>query len=229
MKQLYLVINSASVVVPLLFSFHPEIQFYKKWKVFFPAVMIALCVFLPWDMLFTHLGVWGFNKEYILGIYFFNLPLEEVLFFICIPYACVFSYHCFSKFLQIDRLFKYESVISIVLILFLASLAVLNLERLYTSFTFAALAIFVLILKFFIKVSWLHKFYFSYLFLLIPFFIVNGLLTGTGPDAPVVWYNNAHNLGIRMLSIPFEDTFYGMFLLMLTVAVYEYLNKRYES
>lgn len=228
MKQLYLLINIASVGVPLLFSFHPKIQFYKQWRAFFPAVLVSLLVFLPWDMLFTQIGVWGFNSNYITGTYFFNLPLEELLFFICIPYACVFTYHCFNKFVKMDRFYKAESLISITLILFLALLAVLNYNRLYTSVTFTALALFIWFLKYFFKVSWLHKFYFSYLILLIPFFIVNGLLTGTGPDAPIVWYNNAQTIGIRMLTIPFEDTFYGMFLLMLTISVYEHLSRKYE-
>ncbi len=39
---------------------------------------------------------------------------------------------------------------------------------------------FCLFLKFIAKVKWLSLFYFSHMFLLIPFFIVNGILTGTG-------------------------------------------------
>lgn len=229
MKQLYLIINIASVIVPFLFSFHPKIQFYKKFSSIFPAILLALIVFIPWDILFTHLGVWGFNGNYTLSINFFNLPMEEVLFFICIPYACVFSYHCFNGFMRTDRFSKVETIISITLVLFLTVLAALNYNRLYTSVTFSALACYILVLKYILRVSWLHKFYFSYLILLVPFFIVNGLLTGTGLDKPIVWYNNDQNLGIRMLTIPFEDIFYGMFLLMLTVSVYEYLLGKHEG
>lgn len=229
MKQLYLIINIASVFVPFLFSFHPKIKFYKKFSSFFIAVLLALIVFIPWDIAFTLAGIWGFNSNYLLGITFFNLPLEEILFFICIPFACVFTYHCFNKFLKMDLFIKAENVISISLVLFLAIIAALNYNRLYTSVTFTALALFILILKYVFKAKWLHKFYFSYLILLIPFFIVNGILTGTGPDTPIVWYNNDHNLGIRMLTIPFEDIFYGMFLLMLTISVYESLAPKQDA
>ena len=226
MKQLYLIINICSVIVPFLFSFHPKIQFYKKWNAFFPALLLSLLIFVPWDIAFTHKGVWSFNPNYVIGIYFFNIPLEELLFFICIPYACVFSYHCFNLFIRLDYFNNAEKYISPILILFLGTLAVFNYDKLYTSVTFTALALFILLSKYLLKVKWLAKFYFSYLILLIPFFIVNGLLTGTGPDEPVVRYNNNQNLGIRILTIPFEDIFYGMFLLMLTVAVYEYLSSK---
>lgn len=229
MKTLYLIINIASVIVPFLFSFHPKIQFYKKFGSFFPAIFIVMLVFIPWDILFTHLGVWGFNHNYLLGINFFNLPIEEILFFFCIPYACVFTYHCLNKFMITDRFLKVENWISISLAAILFSLAALNYNKLYTSVTFLALACFILTLKYILRVSWLHKFYFSYLILLIPFIVVNGILTGTGLNEPIVWYNNNQNLGIRILSIPFEDIFYGMFLLMLTVSVYEHLLGKHEG
>jgi lycopene cyclase domain-containing protein len=72
------------------------------------------------------------------------------------------------------------------------------------------------------KKTWLPFFLISFSILLIPFFIVNGILTGTGLDNPIVWYNDEHNLGIRMLTIPLEDTFYGLFMLGLGASVMEY-------
>jgi lycopene cyclase domain-containing protein len=63
-----------------------------------------------------------------------------------------------------------------------------------------------------------------YLLLLIPFFIVNGILTGTGLEEPVVWYNDEENLGIRLLTIPVEDVVYGFELFLLTVFFFEKID-----
>jgi hypothetical protein len=61
---------------------------------------------------------------------------------------------------------------------------------------------------------------------MIPFFIVNGVLTGTGLDAPIVWYNDLENTGIRYFTIPMEDVVYGWTLIALIIAVFQfYLEK----
>jgi lycopene cyclase domain-containing protein len=77
-------------------------------------------------------------------------------------------------------------------------------------------------IQFFLKPDWLGRFYFGYIYSLIPFFIVNGILT----NLPVVTYNNAENLGIRITNIPIEDTIYCLLLLLMNVTVYEWLKAR---
>src|SRR5699024_1341451 len=94
MGYTYLAINFFTIIIPLAWSFHPRYNFYKTWKSFIPAVLITGFCFLLWDSWFTSMGVWGFNPEYITGLNIFNMPVEEVLFFLCIPYACVFTFHC---------------------------------------------------------------------------------------------------------------------------------------
>ena len=84
-------------------------------------------------------------------------------------------------------------------------------------------------LKFYARPKWIGRFFMTYSVLLIPFVIVNGLLTGTGFDTPIVWYNDAENIGFRLLSIPVEDVFYGMFLVLLIVTLYEKFNERFEQ
>lgn len=88
----YLLINLACASIPLACSFYPKFPFFKQWQCFLFANIIAGSLFLIWDSIFVKLGIWGFNPQYLSGIYIANLPLEEILFFVCIPYACVFTY-----------------------------------------------------------------------------------------------------------------------------------------
>src|SRR5665647_1977466 len=115
MKFLYLLIDFFTVIIPLLFSFHPQIKFYKTWKAFFVSSFTVAIIFIIWDAVFTHLSVWSFNARYITGIYFLQLPIEEILFFICIPFSCVFTYYCLDKFYNLARNPKTENLFCIFL------------------------------------------------------------------------------------------------------------------
>jgi lycopene cyclase domain-containing protein len=68
----------------------------------------------------------------------------------------------------------------------------------------------------------LGKFYRAYLVHLIPFLLINGVLTAI----PIVWYNNDFNLGLRIYSIPVEDSYYSMLLLLLPVTVFEMIRAK---
>src|SRR5690348_14794394 len=115
-KFLYLLVDLVAIGFPLLFSFHSKANFSRKWKYLWVALLITTSVFTAWDEWFTSLGVWGFNKKYLLEIYFGSLPLEEILFFICIPYACVFVYEASNYFFRRDYLANWKRTISLILI-----------------------------------------------------------------------------------------------------------------
>jgi lycopene cyclase domain-containing protein len=91
----------------------------------------------------------------------------------------------------------------------------------YTTSTFLLLAIAIVLIQFVIGSNWLPRFYESYFISLLPFFIKNGILTGSFIDKEVVWYNDQHNIGFRLGTIPFEDIFYGMLLILGTIYFYE--------
>ena len=224
MRSLYLLIDLFTVIVPLAFSFHPRIRFYKEWKWFMPANILTAVLFITWDMIFTGNGIWGFDPGYILGIYIYNIPLEEVLFFICIPYACVFTYYCLDRFFKPSRLEQFETSFILLLSFSLLIAGIIFYSRSYTSATFISLSLVLFFLKFFFKVPWLSKLLGIYPLLLIPFFIVNGVLTGSWTQHPVVWYNDQENLGIRLFTIPIEDIFYGFELILLNIFFYKRLK-----
>jgi lycopene cyclase domain-containing protein len=226
MKFLYLIVNLSAVIVPIIFSFHPRIKFYKYWCSFFCAAIIVGAAFTIWDSFFTLQGVWSFNPRYITGIYFFNLPLEEIMFFFCIPFSCVFTYYALNKFYNLSWKNRTENIVCLVLASVLFVTGLLFADRLYTSATFISTAFLLPVLKFIFKIDWFGKMVTVYAILLIPFFIVNGILTGTGLHEPVVLYNNAENLDVRLLTIPVEDVVYGFELILLNVFLYTVFSGR---
>ncbi len=221
MHYLYLLINLFSFLPTFLFSFHPKIKFYQWWPRLIPSILLVAAAFIAWDVYYTYIGVWGFNPSYLTGFFIGNLPFEEILFFFCIPYACLFTYFCINLMIKKDYLKKSEKSITLILIVGLTLSAFFFYPAKYTTATFFLLSVILFLLQFIIRVAWLSRFYFAYLFLLIPFLIVNGILTGTGIENPVVWYNPNEMIGLRLLSIPVEDIFYGLLMLISSVFLFE--------
>jgi len=229
MKFLYFAVIGFAIIIPFFSSFGPKIQFYKKWKYLLPSMLLTMLVFIPWDILKTHHGVWGFNSNYISGLYLINLPLEEWLFFISVPYACIFTYEVVILLVKKDIFHKFHKGISIFLIFFLLLVAMLFHDRIYTMVTFIALAFMLVIHQFVIRSKYLSYFYLTYLICLLPFLLVNGILTGSFIPEEIVWYNDSENLGIRLFTIPVEDVFYGMLLILINLTFYNFLKNRKKN
>ena len=229
MNSLYLWLNIGSIAVPLLYSFHPKLQLYKKFHWLLLSLMLTMGVFIPWDVIFTINGVWGFNSNYFLGFEIFSLPLEEWLFFICIPFACVFTHYALLLYFPNLKLNKVATkAISISLVLILFRLALANYDKWYTLVNFSlAIPLTWLVYKY--NPQLLQHFFLTFLVMLIPFFIVNGVLTGSWIDNQVVWYNNAENLGIRMGTIPVEDSIYAYSMILMNLYYFEYLCSRFKK
>ncbi len=225
---LYFFINLGAISIPFVAGFDKRLSFQKQWKFLFPAMFLTMLVFIPWDMLKTYLAVWGFNPRYLLGMYIGNLPVEEWMFFVAIPYACLFTFHSLNYLVKKDYLGRYADMITLLLALILLIIGLLNIGRLYTSVTFLSTGGFLLFHRFFIRGSYMGRFYLMYVVTLIPFFIVNGLLTGSFIPEEVVYYDNAQNLGIRLGTIPVEDMVYGLLMLLMNVSCFEFLKKKFK-
>jgi lycopene cyclase domain-containing protein len=226
---LYIFINLGAISIPFIAGFDKRLRFDKQWKFLFPAMLLTMLLFIPWDMVKTYLDVWGFNPRYLLGIYIGNLPLEECLFFIAIPYACLFTYHSLNFLVKKDYLGKYADMITLVLAILLLILGLIHNDKLYTSVTFISTAIFLMFQRFVVKGEYMGRFYLMYLVTLLPFFIVNGLLTGSFIPGEVVFYDDTQNLGIRLGTIPVEDMVYGLLMLLMNVTWFEYFRSRFNS
>lgn len=218
----YLYLNLFTIFFPLVLSFDKRVHFYTNWRYLFPAMLVTGLAFITWDQYFTQNGVWGFNPDYLLGIYLGKLPLEEVLFFITVPYACVFIYECLNTYIQKEWLQPIAPALTWVLIIGNLVVGVVFWGRWYTMLT--CLLVPVLLGGYLLRFRYyrLGRFYMMYLVHLLPFLVVNGILTAL----PIVWYNNAHNVGIRIGTIPLEDTMYSMLMLLMVILIYENLKQK---
>jgi lycopene cyclase domain-containing protein len=228
MGNLYLYLDLFTLLGPLLLSFDKKVAFYKSWKHLFPGILLMSLIFITWDVAFEHYGIWGFNDDYLIGLMVLGLPIEEWLFFVVVPYACVFIYACLNAYVSRDVLEKFHRPFFWLLIAVLLVTGVVFYNRLYTSITFLGTAGY-LIYHLIKKSSWLSRFLLAYLVSLVPFLLVNGVLTGWQIDHEVVWYNSNHILNLRIGTIPVEDSIYNLFMLLITIHVYESLKHRSQQ
>lgn len=221
----YLLINVLTISFPLIRSFEKKIYFFQNWKYIFPAIALTGTFFIIWDHFFTIWNIWGFNAEYILGTFLLSLPLEEWLFFLTVPFACFFIYEVLNYFFPGDPLKGYSNTFCLITVIGFVLIAVFNSDKLYTFVVSSLAAVFLIIHWLIYRNKYLGRFYFTYLVHLMPFLLVNGILT----YLPVVEYNNDENLNIRILSIPIEDAVYSFLLLLMNITFYEFLKEKFKQ
>jgi len=215
---LYLIVDFFTFLGPFTLSFDKKVAFYKKWFAVFPAIFIVGFFFITWDIWFTAIGVWKFNEKYLSGFKIFNLPIEEILFFFVVPYACLFIYECCKTYFS-NILGKFTYHLPLFFSFLISVTLFFTWGRMYTTVTFSLTILFLLLL---LRFNELQKkkygyFWLAYFIHLIPFLVINGILT----SVPVVIYNNNENLSIRLFTIPLEDLVYSLLLLLGNVVFYE--------
>lgn len=221
----YLLINFLTVVICFAFSFDKRIQFYKHFGAFIKASVLVAIPFIAWDVWFTAHGVWWFNTEYTSGLILLGLPVEEWLFFICIPFSCVFTYFCLDKFFDLDWANAFNNIIVFLGVIICVLIALLHYDKIYTLVTAIATAATLIYLHFVARAYWIGQASLVFTILMLGFFPVNGVLTGSGLESPIVNYNPAKLLNIRMFTIPVEDAVYGYTQFLLNVYFFKIFQK----
>ena len=107
------------------------------------------------------------------------------------------------------------------LVIFLLVAGLYNIHKAYTAVTFLLTGAFLAWTMLKLRLRFMGRFYLAFGLLMIPFLIVNGALTGSFTEEPVVWYNNNENMDIRLGTIPVEDVFYGMLMILLPITIWE--------
>ncbi len=180
-------------------------------------------IFTIWDMRFAELGIWTFHPEYLSGITFRNLPVEEWLFFIVMPFFSVYFY----EFLR-GRKIRIQNpnvfvAISLVLLVFFGGMTYFFRKELYPFFTFFLLTVYFgyTVFRNNFKKNY-PNFYTSFLIALVPFLIFRGILIAL----PVISFDMQHTMNIQIINIPVEDIGYFFLLHLMNISIYEYLKEK---
>lgn len=219
---LYLAIDLIVVAVPLALSFDRRVAYFRAWPAVFTSTAVIALPYVVWDALAASAEVWRFSAQHGGRPLLFGLPAGELLFFVVVPFSCLFLYEVVRAYLPHRQInFPRAAGFAIAGLSFTA--AVLVLPRGYTSVVFGAFGLFF-VLASAANPSLLRQrtAWFALALSYLPFALVNGVLT----SLPVVRYNPRDILGLRVLSIPVEDFFYSFSMLGLLFLVYDRLRRR---
>ena len=171
-----------------------------------------LCVSVPFVLLdaFSHArGWWHYNPAYVSDLTLLGLPIEEVLFFFVIPFACLYLYSAMDRQFKKAPVSKYFGWGSVALLL--ASLAVVSFFSPYErTIVDAVLLLAVLITWWAIRPRFTRPFVYWSVSIMLLFFTVNTALTAL----PIVEYGPEFGSQIRIGTVPFEDAWYNLSLLL---------------
>lgn len=218
----YFALLISILIVPFLFSFEKKIYFIKNFKNVFKSILIVAIPYLIWDELFTMNGIWGFSDGHIVGLKIFNLPIEEILFFVVVPFSLIFLFEVINFYIK-DKVISINKSLLIFLSAIFLILALIFYSKTYTAIQ--ALLIFIFFISaYFLKWEILsNRNFWIFIFLsFIPFIVINYFLT----SIPVVWYNESKIVGFKIITIPVEDFFYHFTLTSFYLLTYNYFQSK---
>jgi lycopene cyclase domain-containing protein len=164
------------------------------------------------------------------GIEIFGLPIEEILFFVVVPFACIFIYESLEYFIK-DKEIYFNKWIYLSLAGIFIIVGLIFYHQDYTILAMFSCALFFIIASTIYPEILKSRNYWLYIILsFIPFIIFNYLLTSLivvyyNPIA--IWGGNGAWNG-RFFTIPIEDFFYNFSMLSFYLLVYIYFKKRWN-
>ena len=214
--SLYLLLNIIIISIPLLLTFAPKVYYYRRIKSLLFSVLIISTLFIVWDALATARGDWAFNHRYVGEFRMFGLPVEEILFFLTVPYSCIFLYETFKTYFREKKVF-YSIHLYNVLALICFAIAIIFIHKSYTATVFILTGTLFASARFCFKSMFSSSLYWLYIIVCTLLFgIFNHVLT----SLPVVSYSAQAITGLRVGTIPIEDFFYNFSLLSFYLIIY---------
>lgn len=213
------------LALPLALSFDRKVAFWKKWPQVFAAIAAVVLVFGAWDAWMAARGIWSFNPAHAGTVRFLHLPPGEWLFFVCVPYACLFVLECVRAYFP-DRVGQMNRAVVPAASAFFFVAAWMFRELGYTATVFLSVGLVLAAMEWTAPATLRSRNFWAALGLTyLPFLVANGFLTGI----PIVLYDDAETLAIRAGPIPLEDFFFSFSMLALAILVHDGVGRRRKT
>lgn len=205
------------------------------WRPALLATLLAAIPFVIWDACVADRH-WWFAEAYTLGPRLFGLPVEELGFFAVVPLACLVTWELvleashpwmpargFVATPAPARGRTHRIAVMVALVALLAAAWAWHAGREYTALALVGLVVAAAIDDA-LGTSILGDRRGHRLVLAVGVFttVFNGYLTAR----PIVLYDPAYQIGLRVGSIPIEDYAFGLALVLVTTALYQWQRGR---
>ena len=226
----YLIFNILIIIFPFLLSFDRRIAFWKKWPYLIFSMIVTDLIFVTWDSIVTGIGHWSFNEDHLTGIWVLGIPMEELMFFITVPYACLFTFEVIISYLK-DWKVPFSRVVNFSVAAVLVIGAIIFRDQGYTFIVllYTALVVILLTLGKEPLIS-RRKFWIFTAGTIFLFTAFNMVLTAIpvveyGPE--FIWGGDGLFNG-RFFTIPLEDFFYNFSMLSTYLLAYKFAKRLFR-
>jgi lycopene cyclase domain-containing protein len=200
-----------AIAASLLMPFVVKIQFWSRWKQLLFGLGAVSAPFILWDITATYQKHWYFNPEYTQSQRLLGLPVEEILFFIVVPLACMVVW-AFIQTKRNQRVLSDGTARNIMINAALLFVAVgVIAPGAYTRVVLLAGAISCILLSKHTGLITGKRFWVFQLVVLGLFLVFNTILT----QLPIITYNPDAIVGFKLGAIPIEDVLYNFALINL--------------
>jgi carotenoid phi-ring synthase / carotenoid chi-ring synthase len=218
----YLLFNLVIGLPPLLLAFWRRAYFVDRLGPALWACVIAAAPFVVWDVLVTGRH-WWFDPRYTLGVHLFGLPVEELSFFVTVPFACLFMWEqvLAGHDARPRAWLRLTHALSWTMLLPASIAAVMGLE--YTALVLASWACAAALDHALGTMLLRTPRFWAFLGIVASLTLVfNGYLTAR----PVVHYDPTYQLDLRVGTIPIEDFVFGIALVTTVLIVFSWRSGR---
>jgi lycopene beta-cyclase len=107
----YLLLMAGCLLITLPLEFVLGARVYRRFGVALLALLPVVLLFSVWDIAGILRGHWTYNPRYVTGIQLvLGMPLEELVFFLVIPWCGLLTYEAVGSVLRLLRRWRPEPV-----------------------------------------------------------------------------------------------------------------------